>query len=67
MLTAGENRVESIVAVGWDKKVMPPLRELPGAADAAGQPGGSGISFAGQSRASKGAFAVLLGRIDQGI
>lgn len=28
MLTAGENRVESIVAVGWDKKVMPPLREL---------------------------------------
>lgn len=31
MLTAGENRVESIVAVGWDKKVMPPCgrcREL---------------------------------------
>lgn len=31
MLTAGENRVEQIVAVGWDKKVMPPCgrcREL---------------------------------------
>ncbi len=31
MLTAGENRVEAIVAVGWDKKVMPPCgrcREL---------------------------------------
>ena len=31
MFTAGENRVESIVAVGWDKKVMPPCgrcREL---------------------------------------
>lgn len=31
MLTAGENRVAAIVAVGWDKKVMPPCgrcREL---------------------------------------
>lgn len=31
MLTAGENRVEAIVAVGWDKKIMPPCgrcREL---------------------------------------
>ena len=31
MLTAGENRVEMIVAVGWDKQVMPPCgrcREL---------------------------------------
>lgn len=24
MITAGESRVEKIVAVGWDKKVMPP-------------------------------------------
>lgn len=24
MLTAGEDRVEQIVAVGWDKQVMPP-------------------------------------------
>lgn len=24
MITAGENRVEKIVAVGWDKKIMPP-------------------------------------------
>ncbi len=31
MLTAGEDRVAAIVAVGWDKKVMPPCgrcREL---------------------------------------
>ncbi len=31
MLTAGENRVEKIVAVGWDKQIMPPCgrcREL---------------------------------------
>lgn len=31
MVTAGENRVEAIVAVGWDKKVMSPCgrcREL---------------------------------------
>ncbi len=24
MITAGESRVEKIVAVGWDKKIMPP-------------------------------------------
>ena len=24
MLTAGEDRVEQIVAVGWDKSIMPP-------------------------------------------
>lgn len=24
MLTAGESRVEKIVAVGWDKRIMPP-------------------------------------------
>ncbi len=31
MLTAGESRVEKIVAVGWDKQIMPPCgrcREL---------------------------------------
>ena len=62
MFTAGENRVEKIVAVGWDKRVMGPLRQVQGVLDAAGKSRRTGAGGRGHRGKSKRPATLLLDR-----